>query len=131
MLKSSDGGAGGDERGDRRVAPALHEAWKRGARMDGWKECFNAELWWKVFGDLGIDTAFYSQRQRPMGEKLPWDHVIVKKGRAYLEKEQDRSVIQLKVMAEAVNATMGTLHREPAQSRRRCLVKASPSMPGI
>ena len=36
-------------------------------------------------------------------EMLPWDHVNVKKGRAYLEKEQERSVIQLRVMAEAVN----------------------------
>jgi radical SAM superfamily enzyme YgiQ (UPF0313 family) len=89
-------------RGDRRVSPALHEAWKRGARMDGWKECFNSQLWWKVFDDLNIDVPFYSHRQRPMGERLPWDHVNVKKGRAYLEKEQDRSVIQLKVMAEAV-----------------------------
>ena len=44
--------------------------------------------------------------QLPIGEKLPWDHVNVKKGRAYLEKEQERSVIQLKVMAEAV-ATEG------------------------
>jgi hypothetical protein len=70
--------------------------------MDGWKECFNSQLWWKVFSDLNIDVPFYSQRQRPMGERLPWDHVNVKKGRAYLEKEQDRSVIQLKVMAEAV-----------------------------
>ena len=45
---------------------------------------------------------FYSHRQRPVGERLPWDHVNVKKGRAYLEKEQERSVIQLRVMAEAV-----------------------------
>ena len=89
-------------RGDRRVSPALYEAWKRGARMDGWKECFNPHLWWKVFDDLGIDVGFYSHRERPMGERLPWDHVNVKKGRAYLEKEQERSVIQLKVMAEAV-----------------------------
>jgi radical SAM family uncharacterized protein len=89
-------------RGDRRVAPALYEAWKRGARMDGWKECFDAGRWWKVFDDLGIDVGFYSHRERPMGERLPWDHVNVKKGRAYLEKEQERSVIQLKVMAEAV-----------------------------
>ena len=94
-------------RGDRRVSPALHEAWKRGARMDGWKECFNSQLWWKVFADLNIDVPFYSQRQRPMGERLPWDHVNVKKGRAYLEKEQGRSVIQLKVMAEAVGTTDG------------------------
>ena len=33
---------------------------------------------------------------------LPWDHVNVKKGREYLEKEQERSVIQLRVMADAV-----------------------------
>ena len=52
--------------------------------------------------DLGIDVGFYSHRERPMTEKLPWDHVNVKKGRAYLEKEQERSVLQLRVMAEAV-----------------------------
>ena len=89
-------------RGDRRVSPALYEAWKRGARMDGWRECFRPQIWWDTFRDLGIDPAFYSQRERPTGERLPWDHVNVKKGRAYLEKEQERSVIQLKVMAEAV-----------------------------
>ncbi len=90
-------------RGDRRIAPALYEAWKRGARLDGWREHFNAELWKGVFADLGIDVSFYSQRERPMTEILPWDHVNVKKGRAYLEKEQDRSRIQLTVMAEAVS----------------------------
>ena len=88
-------------RGDRRVAAGLYEAWKRGARLDSWKECFKPDLWWSAFRDLGIDVGFYTHRQRPMGERLPWDHVNVKKGRAYLEKEQDRSVIQLKVMAEA------------------------------
>jgi radical SAM superfamily enzyme YgiQ (UPF0313 family) len=88
-------------RGDRRVAVALEEAWRRGARMDGWRECFQPELWWQTFADLGIDTAFYSQRARPTGERLPWDHVNVKKGREYLEKEQNRSLLQLQVMAEA------------------------------
>ena len=94
-------------RGDRRVAPGLYEAWKRGARLDSWDECFKPDLWWKAFADLGIDVGFYSQRQRPTGERLPWDHINVKKGRAYLEKEQERSVIQLKVMAEAVGAGPG------------------------
>jgi hypothetical protein len=36
-----------------------------------------------------------------MSEVLPWDHVNVKKGREYLEKEQNRSVVQLQVMANA------------------------------
>ena len=89
-------------RGDRRVSPALYEAWRRGARLDSWQECFKPALWWQTFADLGIDPAFYTHRARPTGEKLPWDHVNVKKGRAYLEKEQERSVVQLGVMAEAV-----------------------------
>jgi radical SAM superfamily enzyme YgiQ (UPF0313 family) len=88
-------------RGDRRVAVALEEAWRRGARLDGWRECFNAPLWWQTFADLGIDTAWYSQRSRPLTERLPWDHVNVKKGREFLEKEQTRSLVQLEVMANA------------------------------
>jgi radical SAM family uncharacterized protein len=88
-------------RGDRRVAPALVEAWRRGCRLDGWRECFKPEIWWQTFADLGIDTAWYSQRARPMTEVLPWDHVNVKKGREYLEKEQKRSLVQLEVMANA------------------------------
>jgi len=36
-----------------------------------------------------------------MEEVLPWDHVNVKKGREYLEKEQNRSLLQLEVMATA------------------------------
>lgn len=89
-------------RGDRRVAVALEEAWRRGARLDAWREHFNPHLWWKTFADLGIDVAFYSQRPRPVEEHLPWDHVHVKKGREYLAKEQTRSVGQLELMASAV-----------------------------
>jgi radical SAM family uncharacterized protein len=88
-------------RGDRRVAPALEEAWRRGCRLDGWKECFKPNVWWQTFADMGIETTWYSQRNRPMTEVLPWDHVNVKKGREYLEKEQQRSVLQLQVMAQA------------------------------
>ncbi len=88
-------------RGDRRIAAVLLEAWRRGARLDGWRECFKPQLWWQALADLGIDGAFYSQRSRPMNEFLPWDHINVKKGREYLEKEQSRSLLQLQVMANA------------------------------
>jgi radical SAM superfamily enzyme YgiQ (UPF0313 family) len=89
-------------RGDRRVALALEEAWRRGARLDAWKEHFHPRLWWATFEDLGIDVPFYSQRTRPLDEILPWDHIHVKKGREYLAKEQGRSVVQLEAMAGAV-----------------------------
>jgi radical SAM superfamily enzyme YgiQ (UPF0313 family) len=89
-------------RGDRRVAVALEEAWRRGARLDAWTEHFDPKLWWQTFDDVGIDVPFYSQRTRPLEEVLPWDHIHVKKGREYLAKEQTRSVVQLEAMAGAV-----------------------------
>jgi radical SAM superfamily enzyme YgiQ (UPF0313 family) len=88
-------------RGDRRTADILLEAYRRGARLDAWNDCFRPDLWWKVVEDLGIDFDFFVHRPRPTTEKLAWDHVNVKKGRGYLEKEQQRSVIQLGVMAAA------------------------------
>jgi hypothetical protein len=89
-------------RGDRHVAAGLEEAWRRGARLDAWSEHFDPRLWWTTFDDLGIDVPFYCHRQRPLDEVLPWDHIQVKKGREYLAKEQNRSVVQLEAMAGAV-----------------------------
>jgi radical SAM family uncharacterized protein len=89
-------------RGDRRIAPAFEEAWRRGARLDAWSEGFRPQLWWKVFDDLGVDVGFYSHRERPIDEILPWDHIRIKYGREYLAKEQSRSVVQLEAMAGAV-----------------------------
>ncbi|WP_165244074.1 TIGR03960 family B12-binding radical SAM protein [Paludisphaera soli] len=89
-------------RGDRRVAAAMEEAWRRGARLDAWTEYFDPSLWWKTFEDLGIEVPFYSQRERPVEEVLPWDHIHIKYGRDYLAKEQNRAVVQLESMAGAV-----------------------------
>jgi radical SAM family uncharacterized protein len=89
-------------RGDRRVASALEEAWRRGARLDAWSEHFDARRWWSTFEDLGIEVEFYSHRERPVEEVLPWDHIRIKYGRDYLAKEQNRSVVQLEAMAGAV-----------------------------
>jgi radical SAM family uncharacterized protein len=89
-------------RGDRRIAPVILEAWRRGARFDAWDECFDAQRWWQVCRDLGVDAARLIHEPRPMASLLPWDHVNVKKGREYLEKEQQRSLLQLNVLAHAV-----------------------------
>jgi radical SAM family uncharacterized protein len=89
-------------RGDRRLAPALEEAWRRGARLDAWTEYHRPEIWQETFRDLGIDLDFYVHRTRPVDEVLPWDHIHVKKGRPYLAKEQNRSIVQLEAMAAAI-----------------------------
>jgi len=88
-------------RGDRRTAALLELAWRKGARFDGWREHFRPQIWHEAVAELGIDTAFYAQRERPVSEMLPWDHVNVKRGRDFLEGEYGKSRIQLKVMAEA------------------------------
>jgi hypothetical protein len=88
-------------RGDRRIAAVLEGAWRKGARLDGWRECFDAERWWSTVRELNVDFDWYVHRHRPTSEVLPWDHINVKKGRAYLEKEQNRSLMQLEVMAKA------------------------------
>ncbi len=88
-------------RGDRRVAEAIELAWQRGARFDGWTEHLDAERWWQTLADVGIDAEQALHEAYGLADRLPWDHVNVKKGRAYLEKEQDRSVTQLTAMADA------------------------------
>jgi radical SAM family uncharacterized protein len=88
-------------RGDRRVAAALEESWRRGARLDAWREHFRPEIWWQTFADLGIDVDAFTHRARPVEEVLPWDHIHIKYGRDYLAKEQGRSAAQLVAMASA------------------------------
>ncbi|MCD0458401.1 TIGR03960 family B12-binding radical SAM protein [Roseiconus lacunae] len=89
-------------RGDRRTGHAIRMAWERGARMDGWTEYLDPERWWTAINDAGIDIERQVHENYEMMDKLPWDHVNVKFGRAYLEKEQGRATVQLAAMANAV-----------------------------
>jgi radical SAM superfamily enzyme YgiQ (UPF0313 family) len=88
-------------RGDRRVGEAVELAWRRGARMDSWWDHFRADVWWQALADTGIDVETALHRPYALDARLPWDHINVKKGRTYLEKEQSRSVVQLAEMAAA------------------------------
>ncbi|HLQ66075.1 MAG TPA: TIGR03960 family B12-binding radical SAM protein [Candidatus Limnocylindrales bacterium] len=68
-------------RGDVRTADALEEAWRLGARFDGWSECFDFNLWMRAFERTGIEPGVYL-RPRDLEENLPWDHIrtpVVKK----------------------------------------------------
>jgi radical SAM superfamily enzyme YgiQ (UPF0313 family) len=73
-------------RGDRRLAAVVHEAWRRGARLDGWTERFRHERWSEAFAATGINPDFYAHRQRSFAERLPWDHIGLHLPRQYLEK---------------------------------------------
>ena len=88
-------------RGDRRTGKAIRLAWERGARMDGWTEYLDPQRWWDAIRDAGIDIEKQVHEPYELLDKLPWDHVNVKFGRGYLEKEQGRSTVQLAAMADA------------------------------
>ncbi len=88
-------------RGDRRVGRAIELAWRRGARLDGWHEHFDSERWWQALNDAGIDANQVIHIPYQLNARLPWDHVNVKYGRAFLEKEQMRADDQLRTMADA------------------------------
>lgn len=77
-------------RGDARLADAIIEAWKRGARFDGWSEYFNFERWMEVFSDLGIDAAAYTGA-RALDETLPWDHIDCGVTKDYLLHERAKA----------------------------------------
>jgi radical SAM family uncharacterized protein len=66
-------------RGDRRVGQVIRRAWEDGARFDGWSETFSFERWERCAGaalaPLGVDLAWYTTRERPYDEVLPWDHL--------------------------------------------------------
>jgi radical SAM superfamily enzyme YgiQ (UPF0313 family) len=88
-------------RGDRRLGDVIELAWRRGARLDSWMECIRPQLWWDAAREVGIDVEQSIHEAYPVAARLPWDHINVKKGRTYLEKEQQRAVVQLAEMADA------------------------------
>jgi radical SAM family uncharacterized protein len=62
-------------RGDRRLGKVIFEAWRHGARFDAWQEHFNHAAWVQAFEATGLDPAFYTHRERPIDETLPWDTI--------------------------------------------------------
>jgi hypothetical protein len=76
-------------RGDRRLGAIVHEAWKRGARLDGWDECYRDEIWQDAFAATGIDPAWYAHRERRYDEILPWEHIGLHMRRGFLEEGYD------------------------------------------
>lgn len=88
-------------RGDRRTGRAIELAWRRGARMDGWHEMLDADRWWQALAECDVDIEKQLHQPYQLMDKLPWDHINVKSGREYLEKEQGRALVQLEAMADA------------------------------
>jgi len=78
-------------RGDRRVGRAIYNAWKEGARFDGWSDKFSFARWQRAMSDAGLDIDFYAARQRDEDEVFPWEHVSPGVSRTYLVSEWQKA----------------------------------------
>ncbi|MDY2638101.1 MAG: TIGR03960 family B12-binding radical SAM protein [Phascolarctobacterium sp.] len=81
-------------RGDRKVGKALLAAWRKGARFDGWSDCFDFERWLEAFAETGIDKDFYAARQRGENEVFPWEHISPGVSRKFLWNEWQKAYAQ-------------------------------------
>ena len=79
-------------KGDRRLAPVIVEAYKRGCYFDGWEECFKYDTWMQTFADMGIDPAFYCQRPIGLDEVTPWSHMDYGVTHEYLVREYNKAL---------------------------------------
>jgi len=82
-------------RGDRRLAPLLEDAYRRGCRLDGWSQYFRFDLWQEAIAACGIDLDFFTTRVRRLDEPLPWDHVAVGVEKSFLRNEWARALDQI------------------------------------
>ena len=78
-------------RGDRRAADVILKAYKKGALYDAWSEHFKYDLWKEAFAETGIDLDFYTLRERPVEEILPWDFIDAGVTKKFLIREWENA----------------------------------------
>ncbi len=80
-------------RGDRRMARVIELAYDAGARLDAWTDHFQPDLWDAAFHTAGIDLERLLHQPRPVEARLPWDHIAIRQGRQYLEREHGQAAV--------------------------------------
>tara|TARA_B100000609_G_scaffold199351_1_gene202289 strand:+ start:1185 stop:4238 length:3054 start_codon:yes stop_codon:yes gene_type:complete len=84
-------------RGDTRTSWLIEEAWRRGARFDGWDEHLkrNWDIWQETLeaweAHQQIDRSIYL-RTLPLDGHLPWEHIDVGLTEGFLAKEYKKSL---------------------------------------
>jgi radical SAM family uncharacterized protein len=81
-------------RGDRRLAPVIESAWRRGAKFDAWGDHFREDAWQAAMEEQGIDPQFYTHRRRNLDETFPWEHIDIAVTKKFLSKDYLMSLEQ-------------------------------------
>ncbi len=73
-------------RGDRKISELIYEAYKNGAKFDGWNEHFRFEIWENAAENLNINFEDYL-KEKDIEENLIWDHINIKITKEFLKKD--------------------------------------------
>ena len=79
-------------RGDRRLAPLLVDAFKKGCRFDGWSDHFRYDRWLAAMAECQIDPEFFTTRVRSLDEALPWEHIESGVQKEFLKEEWKKAL---------------------------------------
>ncbi|WP_027702467.1 TIGR03960 family B12-binding radical SAM protein [Metaclostridioides mangenotii] len=78
-------------RGDRKIGKVIYDAFKIGAKFDGWSEYFKLDIWKEAMEKNDLSIEFYANRDRNYDEVFPWDHVDVGVDKDFLIRENDKA----------------------------------------
>jgi radical SAM superfamily enzyme YgiQ (UPF0313 family) len=78
-------------RGNIKVADAVEEAFKNGAKFDNWSEFFNYKTWVDAFDKAKIDINFFTGREAGIDEIMPWDFIDISVTKEILIKEHKKA----------------------------------------
>ena len=78
-------------RGDRKIANVIYDAYKSGCIFDAWTEFFDYEKWLAAFVKNGVSMDFYTTRERPVEEILPWDFIDIGVTKQFLASEWEKA----------------------------------------
>ena len=79
-------------RGDRRLGQVIKAAYEKGCIFDAWSDFFDNEKWIEAFLETGIDPDFYTLRERPLDEILPWDFIDAGVTKEFLKREYENAL---------------------------------------
>lgn len=105
-------------RGDRRLAPVVERAYKKGAVFASWMEHFSLDPWLEALEEEGLAPHMY-QSAIPLDAPLPWDHIENGVSREFLLRERNNAVKE---------KTVGDCRYEACLMCGACDVKTGPSL---
>jgi len=78
-------------RGDRDVGLLIYDAWKNGAKFDGWDEYFDISRWKAAAERCGIDLTKYT-KEIPDSQDLPWQMICNGVSHKFLMDERNKAM---------------------------------------